>query len=134
MILVAVGVLLGATTAAVANDLCFQDDLGFPPLVAKNFSLPPAGRCSAFTGFLQDGVFLASGMACGSGVVDNVNFEATIESPMEGEFVTYSFFVDRHTLRGEGAILCAPVECGVIFGIPLGSLSFSIHGVACKPG
>ena len=127
------GLLFGAATGAVAGDLCFRDDLGFPPLVAKSFSLPPAGRCSAFTGFLQDGMFLASGMACGSGAVDDVNFEVTIESPIEGEVVSYSFFVNRQTLRGEGTILCTPVECGVVFGIPLGSLTFSIRTVACRP-
>lgn len=89
------------------------------------------GRCTAFTGFLQDGVFLASGMACGSSDVDNVNFEVAIEPPMKGEVVSYSFFVNRRTLTGEGAILCAPAECGVVFGIPIGSL-FSIHAVACR--
>ena len=133
MTLVTGAFLLGSTAAAAASDLCFQDSLGFPPLVARNFSLPAAGRCTAFTGFLQDGVFLASGMACGSWDVDNVNFEVAIEPPMKGEVVSYSFFVNRRTLTGEGAILCAPAECGAVFGIPIGSLAFSIRAAACRP-
>jgi hypothetical protein len=125
--------LLGATTAAVARDYCFMDSLGLPPLVAKNFALPTAGRCTGFTGSFQDGAFLASGMSCGSWDVDNVNVEIDIDSPIDGEMVRYSFFVNRQTMKGEGAILCAPIECGVVFGIPLGSLAFSIHEVACRP-
>jgi hypothetical protein len=72
-------------------------------------------------------------MACGSWDVDNVNFHVNIDSPVDGEMVSYSFFVNRQTLTGEGAILCAPIECGVVFGIPLGSLTFSIREVSCQP-
>ena len=125
--------LLGAATAGAARDFCFQDTLGLPPLVARNFSLPAAGQCERFTGSFQDGAFLASGMSCGSWDVDNVNFHMDIDSPVDGEMVSYSFFVNRQTLTGEGAILCAPIECDVVFGIPLGSLTFSIHEVACQP-
>jgi hypothetical protein len=125
--------LLGAATTAAARDLCLLDDLGLPSLVAKGFSLPAAGRCTKFAGSFQDGAFLASGIACGSWDVDNVNFEVDIESPVAGETVSYSFFVNRRTMTGEGAILCVPTECGVVFGIPIGSLVFSIHEVPCQP-
>jgi hypothetical protein len=125
--------ILGATTAAAARDLCLLDDLGLPPLVARNFSLPAAGQCTKFTGSFQAGAFLASGMACGSWDVDNVNVHVDIESPVDGETVSYSFFVDRPTMMGEGAILCLPIECGAVFGIPIGSLAFSIHEVPCQP-
>jgi len=130
--LVTGALLLGAATAASARDFCFLDNLGLPPLVARNFSPPAAGQCTGFTGSFQDGAFLASGMACGSWDVDNVGIRVAIESPVEGETVSYSFFVNRQTMAGEGAILCEPTECAVVFGIPLGSLSFSIHEVACK--
>jgi hypothetical protein len=131
--LVAGALLLGAATASAARDFCFQDSLGLPTLVAKNFSLPVGGRCTAFTGSFQDGAFLASGMSCGSWDVDNVNFHVDIDSPVDREMVSYSFFVNRQTMAGEGAILCAPIECDVVFGIPLGSLTFSIREVACQP-
>ena len=131
---VTVALLLGAATVAAANDMCFLDDLGLPPLVARNFSLPKAGECAGFSGSFQDGTFLASGLACGSTQIDNINVKVTIDPPMVGETVKYSFFVNRETLTGEGAILCSPAECGVVFGIPFGSLlSFSIHQVACQP-
>ena len=133
VILVMGALPLSAATAAAASELCLLDSLGLPPLVAKSFSLPLAGQCTRFTGSFQDGAFLASGIACGSWDVDNVNFEVAIESPVDGETVSYSFFVHRQTMTGEGAILCAPTECGVVFGIPLGSLVFSIHEVACRP-
>ncbi len=133
MSLVTVTLLFGGTTAAAANDLCFLDDLGLPPLVAKNFSLPKAGQCTGFSGSFQDGAFLASGLACGSSQIDNINFQLSIEPPIVDETVSYSFFVNRVTQTGEGAILCSPAECGVVFGIPFGSLTFSIHQVACQP-
>jgi hypothetical protein len=129
---VTIALLSDGATAAAARDICFSDSLGLPPLVAKNFSLPGAGQCAQFTGSFQDGAFLASGMTCGSWDVDNVNVEALIESPVDGETIKYSFFVNRQTLSGEGAILCGPAECGVIFGIPFGSIAFSIHEVACQ--
>jgi hypothetical protein len=133
MKLVAVALLLGSATAAAANDLCFLDDLGLPPLVVKNFSLPKAGQCTGFSGSFQDGAFLASGLACGSVQIANINFQVNIEPPIVDEAVSYSFFVDRVTLTGEGALLCSPVECGVVFGIPYSSPTFSIRQVACRP-
>ena len=125
--------LLGAATAVAARDYCFVDNLGLPPLVVRNFSLPVAGQCKGFTGSFQDGAFGASGLSCGSWDVDNVGFKAYIEAPIDGEVVSYSFFVNRQTMTGEGAIYCVPAECGAVFGIPLGSQSFSIHEVACPP-
>ena len=129
-----VGVLLlGAASAATARDFCFLDNLGLPPLVAKNFSPPAMGQCAGFTGSFQDGVFLASGITCGSEDVDVVNFKLVVDAPLEGERVTYTFFVDRQTMAGEGVIYCIPAECGAVFGIPFGSQSFFIHEVACRP-
>src|SRR5262245_26254033 len=96
--LVTVALLLGAATAAAARDLCFLDSLGLPPLVVRNFSLPAAGQCTMFTGSFQDGAFLASGLACGGWDVDNLNFGADIEAPVDGEVVSYSFFVNRQTM------------------------------------
>jgi hypothetical protein len=74
MTLGTVALLLGGATAAAANELCFVDDLGLPPLVITNFSFPKAGQCDRFGGSFQDGAFLASGLACGSTQVDNINF------------------------------------------------------------
>lgn len=133
MKLVMLAVLFGGTTTAAASDLCFLDDLGLPPLVTKNFSLPKPAQCTRFIGSFQDGAFLASGLACGSEGIDRVNVQVNIESPMAGETVSYSFFVSRVTLIGEGALFCAPAECGVVFGIPYGSPIFSIRQVACQP-
>ena len=120
--LATVTLLFGSTMVAAANDVCFLDDLGLPPLVVRDFSLPKAGECAGFSGSFQDGAFVASGLACGSTEVGNINFKANIDPPMVGETVRYSFFVNRETLTGEGAILCSPAECGVVFGIPFGSL------------
>ena len=125
--------VLGAAPVATARDFCFLDNLGLPPLVAKNFSPPAMGQCARFTGSFQDGVFVASGITCGSVDVDVVNFKLVVDAPLEGEKVSYTFFVDRQTMTGEGTIYCVPAECGVVFGIPVGSLPFSIHEVACKP-
>jgi hypothetical protein len=133
MELVTVTLLFGGATAAAANDLCFLDDLGLPPLVITNFSFPKAGQCVRFSGSFQDGAFLASGLTCGSSQVDNVNVKIDIEPPIVGETVSYSFFVNRETATGEGAIFCSPAECDVVFGIPFGSLTFSIRQVACPP-
>jgi hypothetical protein len=128
-----VALLLGSVTAAAANELCFVDDLGLPPLVITNFPFPKAGQCARFDGSFQDGAFLASGLTCGSTQVDNINVKIDIEPPIVGETVSYSFFVNRETLTGEGAIFCSPAECDVVFGIPFGSLTFSIRQVACPP-
>lgn len=133
MFLVTVTLLLRVVTAAAANDVCFLDDLGLPPLVITNFSFPKAGQCFRFSGSFQDGAFLASGLTCGSSQVDNINVKIDIEPPIVGETVSYSFFVNRETAIGEGAILCSPAECDVVFGIPFGSLTFSIRQVACPP-
>jgi hypothetical protein len=133
MELVTVTLLCGGATAAAANDLCLVDDLGLPPLVITNFAFPKAGQCVRFRGSFQDGAFLASGLACGSMEVDNINFKIDIEPPIVGETTSYSFFVNRETLTGEGAIFCVPAKCDVVFGIPFGSLTFSIRQVACPP-
>ena len=130
MALVTAAVLLGAAPAA-ANDLCFLDSLGFPPLIAEDFSLPKPGECTQFRRLFQDGAFLASGVACGSWEIGNINVATVIESPVAGEAVSYSFFVNRATMTGEGALFCAPVECGAVFGIPFGSLTFSIRQTVC---
>ena len=133
MTLVMVAVLVGGATAAAASDLCFLDDLGLPPLVVKNFSSPKPGQCAGFIGSFQGGAFLASGLTCGSEQGDKIGVKAIIESPVVGETVSYSFFVNRATLAGEGALFCTPAECGVVFDIPYRSPGFSIRQVACPP-
>ena len=131
--LVTVTLLCGSATAAAAKDLCFLDDLGLPPLVATDFAVPRAGHCTNFRGYFQDGAFLASGLACVSTQIENINFQVNIEPPIVDEKVTYSFFVNRVTLTGEGSLFCSPVECGAVFGVPYGSPKFSIRQVACPP-
>ena len=83
--LVVGALLLSAAPAVTARDFCFLDNLGLPPLVVKNFSPPAMGYCARFTGSFQDGVFVGSGITCGSQDVDVVNFKLVVDSPLEGE-------------------------------------------------
>lgn len=131
--LVAVALLFGGATAAAANDICFLDNSGLPPLVIKNFSFPKAGQCSIVSGSFQGGEFLISGWSCGSSQIENVDFAVSIEPPMGDVRISYNFFVNRGTLTGEGALFCSPEECSAVLDIPYGSPNFSIRQVTCQP-
>jgi hypothetical protein len=57
--------VLGGAGAASAADMCFRDGVG-RVIVGKSFSLPAAGKCKQFGGYMIIPIGVIHGLACGT--------------------------------------------------------------------